>query len=442
MIFKHIFRSYDIRGIYGKDLTEEVMEKIGSAFACLVNECGVGSDARVSSPALKKAFIKGACKIRVTDTGMLPLGVGVFWAWQNKIEYAYITASHLTGEWNGVKFFHSNGIGYSEEENFKIRDLVLSRKFEKNSKNIKKVNSSSIIQSYQEYLLNRISIEQKLSILLDCGNGMATLIAPEMFKRAGFNVNTLFEKLDCRFPNRNPEPSNESLSELKKQVKGYDFGIAYDGDADRMALVDEKGRLLDPVQTSYVILKHLLKNQKGDIVANVETSMLIDKIAKKYNRKVIRIPVGHTFLVRNVLKHNACYGVEASGHYCIPHIVPFDDALAISFYVAYVLSTIDKPVSEIVNELPNLYFKRINFDCLDNKKFDVISSLKERIKESYENVNTMDGVRVDFKHAWVLIRASNTSPIIRMTIEAESEDELKKIENEFTKLLENELRDL
>ncbi len=444
MDFSHIFRSYDVRGIYGKDLNEEIMERIGNAFASRIsNDCVVASDSRSSSPALRKAFVKG-----VTDRGKnvveimdVPLGVGMFLAWQHKKSYAFITASHLTKEWNGVKFFHSSGLGFMEDENFAIRDIVLQNKtVELNHGKIEKEDTVKIITQYQDYLVERFKPDKKINVVLDCGNGMAGPVAPDMFKKAGFEVETIFEKVDCNFPNRDPEPTRESLSALSKKTIGSDIGIAYDGDGDRMVLADETGRILDPVQTSYVILKELLKTEKGGIVANVEASRTIDKIAQQFGRTVIRVPVGHTFLVEAVHKQKACFGLEVSGHYCIPSVVPYDDSLAISLFVAVLLSRSERKLSDIVNELPVLVLKRTSVSCPDNKKFGVVERLKHRLQEEYKNTNTMDGVRVDFDDAWALIRASNTASIIRLTIEAETEKRYEELRRKFHAILGDEIR--
>ncbi|MBI5347113.1 MAG: hypothetical protein HZB66_00705 [Candidatus Aenigmarchaeota archaeon] len=446
----HIFRSYDVRGIYGKDLNEEIMESIGNAFGSKIqNDCVVASDSRSSSPSLCKAFIKGVVDrgknvVEITD---VPLGVGMFMAWQHKKSYAYITASHLAKEWNGVKFFHSSGLGFMEDENFEIRDMVLKSPVPGKGKiktikqgRLEKINTNKAIEVYQNYLLRRFKAEKSLKVVLDCGNGMAGPVAPGMFKKAGFEVETVFEEVDCSFPNRAPEPTSESLSALSKKVRDSDIGIAYDGDGDRMVLADETGRILDSVQTSYMILKELLKTEKGSIVANVEASRVIDKAAKQFGRTVIRVPVGHTFLVEAVHKQKACFGLEVSGHYCIPSVVPYDDSLAISLFVAVLLSRSDRKLSDIVNELPVLVLKRTAASCPDNKKFGVVERLKHRLQEEYENTNTMDGVRVDFDDAWVLIRASNTASIIRLTIEAETEKRYEELRRKFHAILENEIR--
>ncbi len=431
----HIFRSYDIRGIYGRDLNEEIMERIGNAFGAKTHNCVVANDARVSSPSLRKAFIKGAAAagVNVTEIVDVPLGIGMFHAWQRGMDYAYITASHLTKEWNGVKFFHANGMGFMENENMEIRDIAMKNQPATGSGSAATADRSKSIEEYQRYLLERLKPAKRIKIVMDCGNGMAGPVAPNLFKRAGFSVKTIFENVDCTFPNRDPEPSRESLTELSRQVIGSDMGIAYDGDGDRMTLVDETGALLDPVQVSYLILKELLKTESGPIVANVETSKIIDKVAGMFGRNVIRVPVGHTFMVEAVHRHKACFGVEPTGHYCVPSIVPYDDSLAISLYAAAVASI--SAMSSIVKEVPTLFFGRVNIACDDSKKFIVMKRLAEKLQKEYDNTSTMDGVRIDFGDSWVLLRASNTAPIIRLTVEAETRKRFEELNQEFSSIL-------
>ncbi|MCX6819280.1 MAG: hypothetical protein NT129_04765 [Candidatus Aenigmarchaeota archaeon] len=433
----HIFRSYDVRGIYKKDLTDKTMEGIGKALGHIAREnVAVGMDMRTSSPKLREAFIKGVtAKNKVYDLGLAPMGAAMFYAWRHGLMLAYITASHLPKEWNGVKFFHADGIGFVEEENFRVRDIFLSEKNIKGKEGrIALVDNNKANNDYKTYLLSKIRMKKKLRIVIDCGNGMASIIAPQLFREARCEVFTIFDKLDGTFPNRDPEPTAETISELKKEVKKRkaDIGIAYDGDADRMLIVDDKARVVVPEQIAYFVLSELLKKESGPIVANVECTKAVDDVALQYNRKVFRIRVGHPYLVKEAKKRKAAFGLESAGHFVLPSLVPFDDALAVSFYAVSVLSRLKKKLSSIVDEIPSYFFERINFNCADEKKFGVIEKLKTELKKEYP-INEMDGIRIDFPEGWILIRASNTGPIIRLTVEGKTKkgfDELKKRFNE------------
>jgi len=441
----NIFRSYDVRG-NDKELTPEVIKEIGKAFAVYEKSKNivVGHDMRLNSPQLNKALIEGLTESgkNVFSIGLVPMGVAMFYAWKNKMTLAYITGSHLPKDRNGVKFFHSNGVGFFEHENFKIRDIFMKDESRKGKGIIKIISDKETIEKYKKYLISKIKPARKIKILVDCGNGMAGVFAPSLFKEAGFDVVSVFENLDGTFPNRMPDPHEDSLTKAVKLSKKTDIGVAYDGDGDRMLILDEKGRKITPSQTSYFILSELLKTVKGPIVANVECSGVIDTVAKKFSRKVIRVPVGHTFLVQGVHKEKAAYGVEESGHFALPFLVPFDDAMAVSYYTACILSKTQRKLSEIADDVPKFYNKRFSYKCPDDVKFKLIDTIKKKFSEKYKKINKLDGVRIDLEEGWVLIRAANTSPIVRITIEAEDEKNFLKLKNIFIPLFENEIKKL
>ena len=436
MIIMSIFRSYDVRGIYGKDIDENIMKRIGAAFSSMSTETiVVANDMRISSSSLKKAFIDG-CNKKIIDCGCVPLGVGMLHA-MGKHDYAYITASHMPKEWNGVKFFHKNGIGFGEKENKKIGQLFSTIRV-KGRPEVVQENVTKFIDNYRSYVRGKIKISKKIRVVLDCGNGMAGVVAKQLFSDSGFDVEAIYEKLDGTFPNRDPEPSEDELKELRKRSKNADMGIAYDGDGDRMLLVDNLGRKLTPEQSSYLVLLGAV-SEKGPIVANVECTRLIDDIAKKIGKKIIRVPVGHTFLMQAVSDNKACFGMEVSGHYTLPYMAPIDDSLMVSIYAAAVLSKQNKKLSEIIDMIKTYPFERVNLECSDEKKFIIINNLTQKFRRKYKNVTTMDGVRVDFPEGWVLIRASNTTPLIRLSVEAEDEKTLKTLKKKFSSTLKEEI---
>jgi len=437
-----IFRAYDVRGIYGKDLTEDVTEKIGNAFANLFvkNTCVVGMDGRKSGPSLKEALIKGVVSAgkNVIDVGLVPRGVYLFLAWKLKKPSAYITASHLDKEWNGVKFAHGNGIELFEEDNYRVRDLVLSGKTKMVGK-LGRVLKENPVEDYKKYIISKIGSVGKLRVVMDCGNGAAGIVAPDLFKKAGRDVKTIFGDVDGNFPNRPPDIDNSDLSRLVSKSEQSDVGIVFDGDGDRMKLVDERGRIMDPEAASYLILKQLIKEEKGPIIANVECLKIMDEVAEKFNRKIYRVRVGNSFMVQAVFEKNACFGVERSGHFCIPSIIPVDDAISVSLYAVKALEKTGKKLSDIVDEIPLYPFQRMKIECADETKFKVIENLKNRLSREYKKVNTLDGVRVDFDYGWALIRASNTSPMIRLSIEANNGEKLKYLGEKFMKILKEEI---
>ncbi len=439
-----IFRAYDIRGVYGKDVTEDDVGVIGNSMARFLKEdkVVVGRDVRISSEGVARAFINGFSRTGkdVVDVGMVSLGVGSLYAWKRRLPFAYITASHMPAEWTGIKFFCSNGTGFMEEDNYKIRDLSLEgRIVDKGTGRVENEDTGKVIEEYVEFLLSKIRPRKKMKILLDCGNGAACVVARKLFERAGFDVDVLFEEPDGSFPNRSPDNFEDPLTVAKERVREFDFGIAYDGDGDRAVIIDCNGSVLTPEQTSYIILEELIQKEEGPVIANVECTKVIDIIPEKFGREVKRIRVGHTFLMDAVYREKACFGAERAGHYVIPSIFPTDDSLAVSYYFACVLSSRDSDLSEIAKGIPSYPFKRVNFECDDERKFMVMDRIKERMMKEHENVNTLDGVRIDLEKGWVLVRPSNTSPTIRLTMEGKDEQSFEEIKNRFSAIIEEEI---
>jgi phosphomannomutase len=439
-----MFRAYDVRGEYGKDLTEPVMERIGRAYAsCIRNKRVVlAMDGRASSPSLAGAFARGleASGKDVTDVGLVPLGAGLLHAYTAGSEYAYITASHLAKGWNGVKFFHPDGKGSMEDENRRIRDAYYGGSHSSGRGSYAKLDTGKVVDAYVEAISRKVRVGRKLGIVIDPGNGAASGVATRLFRKAGFSVESVFDRVDPDFPNRDPDPMKDPLRELSRRARGKDMGIAYDGDGDRMGVVDEKGRKLSPEQVAYIILSELLKAEKGDVVANVECTRVIDAVAGRFGRRVIRSPVGHTFLTEAVQRNSAAFGVEVSGHYVVRSVVPFDDSLAVSLYFAAALSLSGRSLSEMADSVPVLPFERVSFECEDSRKFAVVDSLKRKLRDEYGEVNGMDGVRVDFPDGWILIRASNTGPKIRLSVEAATEERLRSLRDRFSGILQREIK--
>jgi phosphomannomutase len=440
-VSKKIFRSYDIRGIYPTDINEDTLDRIGNALAQYIRgDVVVACDARLSSKTLLAAFINGVLNTgkNVMHLGELPLPVAMAWASAHKMELAYVTASHLPSEWNGVKFFHHSGVGFMEEENYSIRDVVMSNTYKKSMRGLQiNDNTEQVKKFYTERTVSKVGEKNKLRVLLDCGNGTAGLVAATVFRKAGFDTDVIFETPDGSFPNRLSDPREDPLNEMQSRIGRYDIGFAYDGDVDRFVVMTKSGKKLSPEQTSYIILSELLKKRSGPVVANVECSMLIDDASKKFNTNVLRCRVGHTFVMNTVLENNAVYGVEAADHYVISHLTNFDDALAVSLYFAYV--TQSSNIDEMLGELNSYSFERIDFACSDEKKFQVVEKLRDALAQ--EKPDLTDGIRIPFDDAWVLLRASNTSPYLRLTLEAKTREQFDTLKKKYTDIVKEAMLD-
>ena len=433
-----IFRAYDIRGIYGKDLTVEIMKNIGKAVGTYSpGDFTVGRDFREHSDELEKAFISGVTSTgsNVHVIGTCPASLCVFANWQLKNNVAaYITASHLPANWNGIKFFHQDGVGFFEEENKKLEQIHLSEDFKKGDGTVE--NISGMEEKYINFIAEKTK-PKKLKVVIDFGNGVACLIVPKILKRLNIDAKYLFDWPDPTFPNRDPEPKPETLTALSKKIveEKADLGVAFDADGDRALFADEKGRVMMAEQSAVFLMRDLMKTRRGPIVANIECSSLIDEEAEKYGQPVFRIPVGHTFLVQQTKEHNAILGVEKSGHICVPKFYWFDDAIINSAYLMEIVSNLGRKVSEMVYELPKEFFERLEIDSTDEKKFKVMDKVKEEAMKTYGKIVTIDGVKVDFSDSWALIRASNTSPKLRLTLEAKSQRRLQELKAEMMALI-------
>jgi len=443
IVMEHIFRAYDIRGIYGNDLTVETAVKIGNAigvftrnrFASQKENCEVlvGRDVRKSSDTIGTALISGilSAGVDVTNVGTKAFGDTLFSGWKFKKDVlVYITASHLTPEWNGVKLYYGDGQGFPEEDIAEIGRIVQEEKtifvpWEQ----LGNVTALEYTDPYITYLKEYFTIDPSLRIGLDCGGGSTCLSAPRLLEEMGMQYEKVFCDVDPYFSGRKSEPTDTSLGYLKEAVikEGLDFGVGFDGDGDRGVIVDDKGRVLSADIIGIIFGKNILKNEKGVILANVESSMAIEDMLIPLGADVKRIKVGHTFLTMEAKAHDALLGIERSGHMIIPSLFLFDDALPIPLKLAEILSKEKRPLSELADEIPIYPKNTTNFDVDDAKKFRIIEKLRTKFATEHERVNILDGVRVDLDKGWGLIRASNTSPVIRVTVEGKDETALQEL---------------
>jgi len=436
-----IFRAYDIRGIYGKDLDESVARRIGQALSHFVaTKAVVGCDHRLSSPALKAALADGLLSMGrdVLDLGTVNRGIIGFAGWQLDLPVVLISASHLPAEWNGVKTYRGNGMDLTTEEVLRLKELFFGPDIPETSPG--RLETADWRERYLDFLTQQIRpAEHPTRILVDCGNGAGALIGPELLRRLGFEVTTLFEELDGRFPNRPSELDDESLESARQLMTGHDLCIAYDGDADRLALLDETGAMVEPERAAYLILRELLKEEDGPIVANVSCSRAIDVVAERFGRKVHRSPVGFGRVTEMMRQTGAAFGMESSMHFGIPSLVPYDDGPAVGAYIAWAVSRArqqGRTASQVIADIPSFYQKKRNFDVPDEVKFQIMDALMARLEATYPKTNKLDGIRVDLDQGWALMRCSQTSPMIRLQVEAESEDALEPMWRTFATPLE------
>ncbi|MFX1285982.1 MAG: hypothetical protein ACFFB5_20230 [Promethearchaeota archaeon] len=457
---KHIFRAYDIRGIFNEEITPQTHFLIGLAFGTFLKldqglkeeHIFIAYDIRQTSSLLAQAFAAGvmATGIGIEYSGeALQFGACMFSAWQGgAFATAFITASHLPPEWNGVKFYYGNGVGFSEEDNMRIRDIFVEGKFITPDWNqVGQMVVTNLKEEYNKFLISKFSLKRKLKVVVDCGNGSSCLAAPTILQGIGLNIIPLFCNVDSTFPNRSSEPNEKSLKFLSKKVKSEsaDFGVGFDGDGDRAVIVDDRGRVLLADITGLILAEFMIKESPNlnRVLVNVECSLALEKVLSS-SAIVDRIKVGHTFLTADAQKKpDTLIGIESSGHMVFPTVYLFDDAMIIPLKLAEILSKQDQSLSKLVDELPTLHKRKIAVSCPDKVKFKVINELLNTLQSQYNDINAIDGIGIPIgNESWVLIRASNTSPKIRITVEAGTETQADDLLSEFQDHLEAKINEL
>jgi phosphomannomutase/phosphoglucomutase len=447
--FDHIFRAYDIRGVFGEDLTEEIATKIGVAFASFLEgkTVVVGRDVRLSGKKLRDALVSGlVTRCNVFDIGVVPTPLLYFALnYLQKDAGIMVTASHNPPQWNGFKAFRGRKGSIYGKDMDKIKQIVkdVSREnlVEKTGKS---VNYEGIIQEYQDFAQNRIQLERKLKIVADTANGTCGIVAPALFKNLGCDILALNQEPDGTFPAHLPVPKEETLGELKKEVvrTRADFGVGYDGDGDRAVFIDERGNLIPGDLTLLIFAKDVLQKHKGGkIVYELSCSMAVEEYVKKLGGIPLVERVGHTFIMDRMIEEDALLGGEKSSHFYFSEVFGMDDATFASLRMAEILSKRSEKLSEIVASLPkypSVYEK--NFECPDNLKFKVIEKLRVRFKEQGLKFLDIDGVKLLEKDGWVILRASNTEPLIRISAEARTEEKLNQLYEFATKELNRVLQ--
>jgi phosphomannomutase/phosphoglucomutase len=433
--FENIFRAYDIRGIFGKQLTEEIATVLGAAMGVFWRneEVVVGRDVRLSGETLRNALVSGLVfNCDIVDVGVVPTPL-VYFAINHlkKDAGVMITASHNPPEWNGFKLFKRNGCVYGKEM-AEIKEIARNIDFEKLGKQKGKVvKYERIFEDYTNFVLDKIRIEKKISVVADTANGVCGMLVPSLFRRLGCKIMTLNEKPDGRFPAHLPEPKEETLGELKREVvrAKADFGVGFDGDGDRAVFVDDKGRIISGDLALMIFAEDALKRKGGGkIVYELSCSMAVEEFVKEHGGIPIVERIGHVFIMDKMISENALVGGETSSHFYFLECHGMDDAIFASLKMAEILSRRCERLSEIVDSLPKYpSIHEKNFECPDHIKFEVIKKLGVKFKDYGLKFLDVDGIKLLDRDSWVLLRPSNTEPLIRVSAEAKTEEKLEKL---------------
>ena len=442
---KYIFREYDIRGKVADDFPKDVVENLGKAFGTFIKrgggkEISLSGDVRLSTPMLIDQFKTGVLStgIDVINIGTLPTPVNYYSMYKMDVAGAVqITGSHNPPEFNGFKMSRNRKAVFGESIQ-ELRTIIEGKDFEEGEG----VEASyDILSSYKKMLLSKININKTIKVVMDCGNAAGAICAPDIFKNFNIELTELFCDIDGTFPNHHPDPTVEkNLEDLINKMKtgNFDIGIAFDGDADRVGVVDETGEIIWADQLMALFLPEVIKN--GDeILYDVKCSQALEDMIVKYGGIPVMWKTGHSLIKQRMAELNCKLGGEMSGHiFFADDYYGFDDALYVSARIIQTLSRTNKTLSQLKSELPKYFATpeiRLEAES-DEEKFRIANEAVNYFKENYDCI-TIDGVRIKFGDGWGLVRQSNTQPVIVCRFEAKTKERMLEIQS----LVLNKLQD-
>jgi phosphomannomutase/phosphoglucomutase len=445
----HIFREYDIRGVVPGELNGEMAHDLGLAMGTYYHDRGarrisVGHDCRLSSPDLSKGLIDGLmeCGVQVVDVSMVPTPLLYFSLHHLETDGGVqITGSHNPPEFNGFKVCLGKATIYGEEIQ-EIRKISESGKFIRGKGTLGKADMNG---PYLRYLEGNIEPGPfKRRVVVDAGNGAGGPVAVEIYKRLGFEVFPLFCEPDGRFPNHHPDPTiPENLEAMISKVRDVsaDLGVAFDGDADRIGVVDREGNIIWGDQLMIIFSRDMLSRHAGaKIIGEVKCSKVLYDDIEKHGGKGIMWKAGHSLIKSKMKEEGALLGGEMSGHiFFAERYFGFDDAVYAGARLLEILSRNEKTLKELLADVPKMAnTPEIRIDCPDDRKFDIVAELAEEFKKDYDVID-VDGARVLFDGGWGLIRSSNTQPVLVLRFEATDEKRLEEIRQIFMEKLGKKL---
>ncbi|MBN2016723.1 MAG: phosphomannomutase/phosphoglucomutase [Candidatus Cloacimonetes bacterium] len=440
MINPQIFREYDIRGIVDKDLTDTAVENIGLSFGSYLHEMNLktvalGGDCRLSSnrfrAILSNALMETGCK--VIDVGTVPTPV-LYYAIEKLQTDAgiMVTGSHNPPDFNGFKLCVGTFSIYGKEIQ-KIREIIDESVYISGEGSVE--HYDRIIQDYQDYVVEHLIVDKPIKVIVDSGNGTAGPVAPDIYRRLGCKVISLFEEMDGTFPNHHPDPTvKANIEELIHKVieEKADLGIGFDGDSDRIGAVDENGEIVFGDQLLMIFSRSLLKEHPGaTIISEVKSSKNLYDDIKNNGGNPIMWKTGHSLIKEKMREEQALLGGEMSGHmFFADKYFGFDDAIYAGGRLLEILSQTDKHLSQLLSDVPPVFnTPEIRIDCPDEKKFKIVEDVKHYFEKKRCDINDIDGMRITFEDGWALVRASNTQPVLVLRFESTSEERLAEIKD-------------
>jgi len=442
-----MFREYDIRGIAGKDMTEDDVLLIGKGVGTFLRGHGcskltVGRDCRLSSDLYSEKVIQGLLSTGcdVIDIGVCPTPVLYFSIQHlNQEGGVMVTASHNPGDYNGFKLCMGlDSIHGKDIQN--ILGIINEKSFAQGKGSL---SATDVVTPYRKFVENNITISRPIKVGVDAGNGTAGVVAVPILKNLNCEVYDIYCDMDGTFPNHEADPTvAKNMQDLIAMVKEkkLDVGIGYDGDGDRIGVVDEKGDIIFGDKLMIIFAREILSRKPGStFVSEVKCSKTMYDDIEKHGGRAIMWKTGHSLIKKKMKEEKAELAGEMSGHiFFADRYFGFDDATYASCRLLEILTKTGKKISELLSDVPQTFTTpEIRVECPDNKKFAVVQKVTDFFREQY-NVIDIDGVRVLFEDGWGLVRASNTQPALVLRFEAISEDRLSEIRN----LIESVLADI
>ncbi|MEE9271150.1 MAG: phosphomannomutase/phosphoglucomutase [Candidatus Krumholzibacteria bacterium] len=440
---KSMFREYDIRGkANDKELNPRSGKLIGKAYGTFlarrdIEDVVVGYDSRTGSKPVEEGFVEG-----LLSTGRNVIRIGLtltpmmYWSqYHFSVKGgAMITGSHNPKDWTGLKLASGFSATLVGDEIREILSCIEAEEFVRGEGNTRE---ESITDRYVSDLAGRVNMGKPLRVVVDAGNGTAGAFGPDVLRRAGLQVIEQFCDLDPEFPNHEPDPAlKETVAALGARVlsEKADLGLAFDGDGDRLGVVDEKGNVIWPDRFMILLSRQVLEKEPGGkIVFDVKCSQALEEDIAAHGGIPIMWKTGHSYIKAKLHEEKALLAGEMSGHiFFVENYYGFDDGIYTGLRFAEYVSHQDKPVSKIIEETP--YYvstPTIDVECADDKKYGVVEKLTQELKNDFENVVDISGARVMFEDGWGLVRASSNMPILVLRFEAKTEERLQEIKDLF-----------
>jgi len=420
-----LFGTNGVRGIVNQDLTPELALRLAMSLGTLTRgTVAVGQDTRVSGNMLSHAAIAGllATGCKVINLGIAPTPAVQYFVRDNADAGIVITASHNPREYNGLKLIAGDGTEFGSEGELAVEDVYFKGGLKlADWRETGELSDTNVIPAYMDAIMGKVNAadikKRGFVVAVDTGSGAGSVVTPFLLSKLNCKVTTINAQIDGTFPSRNPEPTEDVLTDLGKIVisNGADLGVAHDGDADRAVFIDERGNFVNEDVLLAIIVKHVLSKKVGPVVTPVSSSQRIVDVAEAAGGRVIWTPVGSIYVARMMMQVNAVIGGEGNGGIIFPeHQYCRDGAMTVA-KVLEIMTERRKKISELVKEIPKRYMDKTKVTCRDR------DATMQQIRSSVEgNIDTTDGVKIWYDDGWLLIRPSGTEPIIRIFVEAET----------------------